>query len=702
MTRGKRLAFVAAVFTASASAAAQQPGGDAESAAKDVLGRARAAYAALRTYQDTAAIVYRAVPEDPDGDEMRQEAEFALKFSAPGLIALTSEYGEVYSDGASVWVISPHGQEYIKSPASGRLDLEEIGQDYPQLQLLGHAAANFITRGDRNPELLTRRLKRVTGAVAEERAGAAGHRVSGIAEDPAYGDREVPMTLWINDRTGLVEEVTTDMTRAYAEMLDEMGAFAGEEEEDADDMAFKPPRYKSVTISIALKDIRVNEEIPAEVFVYKPEAGFKEVEEFAGPWAGGGEGSQEALVGKPAPDFGDTALDGTPLKLSNLKGRVVMLDFWATWCGPCVQAIPQVQELSDRFRDKAVTVIGVNQDRGNEPLVKKFIEKKKITFPQFMDEGEVGRAYEVSAIPCTVLIDKEGVVQKVTIGGGREDEVAEDIEALLAGKSLHDPAEVAARAAEPDANADEEGVDAAGGAGAALEALNENALTAGKTTPGVFLNEYQSRRVDLDGDGRTELVCADPQSGGLSVVSGDGLEVRKIRLKGKRGAFPSAFEPVRIGGEIHWLVARQSASMTGLGAPTLALHRPDGSEAWSYTVEVPEKHTAQVMTAAGDLDGDGAPEFVAVVNSFRMDQMRQMNFSPRNQASYLVILDAQGRARVQRKVGQMGSLVHIAPPGAGAAPDAPPRPTILVSCDGKLLRFTADLSGAPAAEKPAP
>lgn len=679
---------VCVVVAGAVEALARQPGGEA--AALAAIERAKTAYASLRTYQDTCVIVNEAVAEG-NAEPVTQEVRFTLKFAAPRSIALRSAFGEVYCDGTTLWLVNTQLKEYIASAAPQRLDLEELTEQHPQLQALGHAAANFITRGDRNPKLLSKRLRNVTSVTPEVRRGLPGQRIEGTGDHPPFED--VRIDLWMNDQSGLIEEAFTDLTAAYQRMIADMPAFAGDDG-DAGALGMEAPEYTRVGYTVRLEGIRVNEEIPAEAFTYKPADGVQLVEEFSNPWERG-QSDQQELVGKPAPDFGDEGLDGKPLKLSGLKGRVVLLDFWATWCGPCVQAIPHVQELSERFKDRPVTVIGVNQDHGNKAAVEKFVEKRALTFPQFMDDGEVGRAYSVSGIPCSVLIDQEGLVQKVSVGfmPGQEDELAEDIEALLTGKRLAEPARVVAAETGPG------GADAAAEPGdrkpvTGMTPLNEGALTSGKASAGVFLNEYQSRRFDLDGDGRPEVIGPTPQGGGLTVLSGDGQEISRVKAKLPRGSFPTSFEVVRNGDQTCWLIVSQTASMGGMGRPTVGLYRSDGSEAWTYKPEMSDKSTGQVMLAAGNLSGDAAPEFAILVSAFQMDRSGQMAFNPRNQSAFLVILDDQGRERVRRKVGRSGSLVHIAP---SVQPDVPP--TIVVSCDGKLQRFTADLSAAPIADK---
>ena len=122
-------------------------------------------------------------------------------------------------------------------------------------------------------------------------------------------------------------------------------------------------------------------------------------------------------VGKPAPEFTLKALDGTEVKLSSLKDKVVVLDFWATWCRPCRQLFPELIEAVEKFKDKGVVLYAVNQ-REPKDLLEKFIELTKFNMTVLMDEsGAVGQDYLAFQLPHTVII-KDGIIQSVHTGLG--------------------------------------------------------------------------------------------------------------------------------------------------------------------------------------------------------------------------------------------------------------------------------------------
>jgi len=133
-----------------------------------------------------------------------------------------------------------------------------------------------------------------------------------------------------------------------------------------------------------------------------------------------------------APDFTLTAIDGKTHTLKDYLGDVVVLDFWATWCGPCKMEIPHLKELHARYKEKGLTVIGVSLDQQGKQVVAPFVEKHQIPFVSLLGNAEVVKAYgNVRSIPTTFLIDRKGIVQKVYKGYQDISVFEADIKKLL-------------------------------------------------------------------------------------------------------------------------------------------------------------------------------------------------------------------------------------------------------------------------------
>jgi peroxiredoxin len=141
---------------------------------------------------------------------------------------------------------------------------------------------------------------------------------------------------------------------------------------------------------------------------------------------------------KMAPDFTLTDASGRAVKLSESRGKVVLLNFWATWCGPCEQEIPWFVEFQSsvefqRANDsQGFTVLGVSMDEGGWPAVKPYISRKGINYPVMIGNHEVARLFGgVGAIPLTVIIDRSGRIAAIHAGLCKKAEYESDIRAVL-------------------------------------------------------------------------------------------------------------------------------------------------------------------------------------------------------------------------------------------------------------------------------
>ena len=144
-------------------------------------------------------------------------------------------------------------------------------------------------------------------------------------------------------------------------------------------------------------------------------------------------GSKEQVKQSDTADFVLSSIDGSEYTLSEFKGQVVVIDFWATWCPPCRNSIPAFIALYNKYHDQGFTILGISLDT-DEQALRNYSAQMQIPYPVLIGNKDIARAYQVSGIPKTIFLDRKGNIRKTQVGFAPELEVQFDqfIGSLLA------------------------------------------------------------------------------------------------------------------------------------------------------------------------------------------------------------------------------------------------------------------------------
>jgi peroxiredoxin len=284
------------------------------------------------------------------------------------------------TDGSTIWTYMPHDKAYTKVQASAIADTGDQGEDGSQNDNIAMSVYSMAVRRyaslDKNPS----------------RSELAGEEIIKTA------DGRVRCWILQTNVSGHMEKLWVDQQRYLV--------LRAESTFDQEGIA--------THMKISIKRFDVEPPAPT-AFTFVPDKHAKLVDELNVP------GSNPTFVGKPAADFALKNLDGEPVHLSELRGKIVVLNFWATWCPPCRDELPTFNKLAEQFKDKDVVFLGINDEGAG--TVKSFNKKNNYTFVTLEDKNDkVHQAYRATAIPSVFVIRKDGIIAKHLVGSRGEDE----------------------------------------------------------------------------------------------------------------------------------------------------------------------------------------------------------------------------------------------------------------------------------------
>jgi thiol-disulfide isomerase/thioredoxin/outer membrane lipoprotein-sorting protein len=326
---------------------------------------------------------------------MRQvfTAPFVQAGSAPGKVRLEIDHDKlgslVVSDGEATWTYLKALEQYRKQsvvPIEGGApeavkETSLLATDGNFLDMYSSLALRFVT-------------SRVVGEQeVESRGGKVACKVIEVVYtvQDTSGTKLGPDSVWVEPRDALVMKSVHHLSTT---------------------MAGEPATTRT---EIRYDVIRMDEPPPDELFVFEPPPGASEVDNF-GAWRASG----RDLSGELAPDFRLSDLDGRPHRLANYRGKVVVLDFWASWCAPCRKELPAIDRIHREYGDRGLVVLAVNSE--SQKVAAEFMKKMGYSFTVLTDvDGSVFDEYAVSSIPVTIVVDRKGLVSAHFVGFEGED-----------------------------------------------------------------------------------------------------------------------------------------------------------------------------------------------------------------------------------------------------------------------------------------
>jgi thiol-disulfide isomerase/thioredoxin/outer membrane lipoprotein-sorting protein len=379
-----------------------------------VLEKMAAAYSKLKSVELAGGITMEA---DEAGQKRTQQDQFVSSFQAPNRFRHEVKNQPLFgSTGSKVYGYSSYSNLFVQADiGAAKVMLHDLPADH--VKVLPMQNLSLVLALSKNPvDEIKEMASEITLMAAQKLEGT-----DCAALLLKLNDTNNKMMVFVDPKSFLIRRVTVDMKP----MFEQIGR----------------SDVVSASLTVDYTTVKTDTPVLAEQFAWTPPQGAKDIvaaraEALAAAQADGDSSeAANAMVGKPASDFTLEGLDGKQVTLSDLKGSVVILDFWATWCGPCVAALPHLDRIYQDNLKAGVKVYALNQREAREK-VQEFVNDKHMTIPVLMDlQGEVAKQYFVSGIPQTVVIGKDGLVKKVLVGfnpdgdDGLRQLVAEELKA---------------------------------------------------------------------------------------------------------------------------------------------------------------------------------------------------------------------------------------------------------------------------------
>jgi peroxiredoxin/outer membrane lipoprotein-sorting protein len=303
------------------------------------------------------------------------------------------------SDGQKSWAYVPKLKQYTEEESSARADSDDADDDADDDSRANAAAVSDA--GNDPAEVYARQVLPILARLYKTAASAARGGEAAVKFDKKKQKWPVVQVLTKKDAQEGVS--MTELTIDPATM--KIGRMVWTR------LTYPHGEKTVMRLTIDFRSFQIGEGVPDATFTFEPSKNAKLVEVLPIPGQSG-----SILLNHPAPDFELKTLDGQRVRLQDLRGKPVLLSFFASWCGPCRRELPSVVKLHEEFKDKGLQVLGVNDE--GKGTARHFAEKAGLTFAILDDSSaKAHRLYRVRAIPAAFLIDRDGKVVRYLRGG---------------------------------------------------------------------------------------------------------------------------------------------------------------------------------------------------------------------------------------------------------------------------------------------
>jgi len=299
----------------------------------------------------------------------------------------------IVSDGNTTWTYLPSSGQYKEQRSS-------IMQSAKDASGSVSSSSDFTDMGEQLTEtykVITKNLKKAVVLGTETVTMADGSKKKAYKVKATYDQGSGLKDMKVSPTTYLIDKKT------YLVLRQSLKVSATED---------SPRSPLTMYQTVNLKEAHLSPVFADSVFRFIPPSSAQKVKQFAFESQ---QNNSYDLVGKKAKNFDLTSFKGKEMSLKDLRGKVVVLDFWATWCGPCREAHPHIQKLYDKYKNDGLVVLGINSE--SKKKVQHYMNENGYTFTNLMDSNQsVSIDYQVNAIPSVFVINRKGVVASHLVG----------------------------------------------------------------------------------------------------------------------------------------------------------------------------------------------------------------------------------------------------------------------------------------------